>query len=701
MASRTRHATSRNSPRARRSRRWAAGAAIAAAGLAVAVGGVVALRDMPARVDPQAARQELAQSLALLAAGNASAARMHAHMAIQRDPQWGLAHAVLARTMLALGDGQQAQGELMRAIDAGFDPSKAHQLFAHAWLLQGDEDNALAEARKAPDRYAAYAVRVAALAFAQQGDMPRAQKLLGDLLAASDGRNAQAWADLGRVRQMTGDLGGATEASARALALDPRLVRALVLRAELIRDQYGLVAAIPWYEAALKVDPADHDALIGYAATLGEAGRYQDMLAATRRALVARPNSAQALYLQAVMAARAGDMDLAQAIATRITGSFSQLPGPLMLSAMIDYANGANEPAIARLRLVIGQQPMNIAARRLLGAALTRSGDWRGALDVLRPVALRGDADSYTLALVGRSFEATGERDWAARFLDRAASSAPAGATPFGTDDSLADLRQRAAADPGNPVAMVAYIRGLIEAGQQAPALAEAERLARAYPGTPQAHLLVGDTLMGMGRTADAAAAYARAADLRFDEPTLLRLTDAYDRAGQHPKAAAALALFLSQNPENVTAQRLTAHGQIAAGDWDAAIATLENLRARIGNGDAALLAALASAYAGRQDTDTARRFAAQAYRLAPLNPAVVDAYGRVLYQAGEDDPARQLLEKAVAIAPTHPGLRWHLAQVQADSGQADQARANIRAALADPRFDERPAAEAVLKLLG
>ncbi|MGX9105239.1 hypothetical protein ACWTQZ_26530, partial [Escherichia coli] len=77
---------------------------------------------------------------------------------------------------------------------------------------------------------------------------------------------------------------------------------------------------------------------------------------------------------------------------------------------------------------------------------------------------------------------------------------------------------------------------------------------------------------MGMGRAPDAAQAYARAANLRFDEPALLRLMEAYDRSGQHPRAAAALALFLAQHPANATALRLTAHGQIAAGDWQAAI---------------------------------------------------------------------------------------------------------------------------------
>lgn len=681
--------------------RWALRGLVLAGGGTVAALGMAGHLPMPAYTDPVEAREELANALQALKVGNASVAREHAIRATKLDPHWGLAQAVVARTDLVLGDGAAAQGALTRAIDQGFDPARAHHLRAHAFLLLGDPDQALAEARRTDNRYGGYATRIAALALANQGKLPAAQTILANLLKASNGTNAEGWADLARVRQMTGDLAGAAQAAGRAIAIDPKLVRAVVLRAELIRDQYGLIAALPWYQAALKIDPGDHDALIGYAATLGDAGRYAAMLAATRAAQVTQPSSPEALYLQAVLAARAGNVPLGRSLVARISGPLARQPGPLMLTAMLDYASGGEEQAIQHLRQVIGQQPMNIPARRLLGSALLKSGDWRGALDVLRPVALRGDADSYTLSLVGRSFEVSGQRDWASRFLDRAGTASLAAPAPFGTDDSLETLRARAVAAPGDPIAAVGYIRALIDAGQQSAALAQAQQLAKSYPGVPQAHLLVGDTLFGMGRYGDAASAYAHAADLRFDEPTMLRLVDAWDHSRQHEKAAAALALFLSQNPQNISAQRLAAHWQIAAGDWDAAIDTLEGLRARTGNRDAALLAELAAAYTGNGDVPAARLYAAAAYAIAPLNAAVVDAYGWALYQGGDNEPARQLLEKAVSLAPNHPGLRWHLAQVEADMGKSGEARANIQQALADPDFADRTAAAAVLKLLG
>ncbi len=71
------------------------------------------------------------------------------------------------------------------------------------------------------------------------------------------------------------------------------------------------------------------------------------------------------------------------------------------------------------------------------------------------------------------------------------------------------------------------------------------------------------------------------------------------------PAAANVLALFLSQNPQNIAGQRLAAHWQIAGGEWDSAIETLEGLRQRVGNRDAALLAELAYAYLGDEDDQT------------------------------------------------------------------------------------------------
>ncbi|ODP37331.1 hypothetical protein BFL28_18595 [Sphingomonas turrisvirgatae] len=656
------------------------------------------------RTDPQAARAALQRSQAYLAASNASAARSQAFQAVKADPQLGEAHLALARAALALDDGVAAEASLRRALDTGVNASRTHALMAHAVLLQGDPRRALTEANKAlagndpADRL--YALRVRTRAYTAGGNLAAAQQsaLTATRLAP---QSADAWAELGRFRFNAGDIAGAIAASAKAVDLDRGNTDALVLRGELVRTQYGLVAALPWFEAALKRDPYRHSTLIQYAATLGDAGRTTDMLAATRRAMEVRPRSLQAMYLQAVLAARAQNFDLASDLLERAGTGVSQLPGGLLLGGSIDIAERRYERAIEKLRGLVSLQPMNITARRLLATALLQSDASKNGIDVLRPVVARGDADAYALTLAGRGYERIGDRVTAARFLDRAAYPAQRGSTWFSADDALPQLSAAVSkAAPDAPDATIPLLRGLIDRGERDAALVRARDIARRNSGAPAAHLLVGDTLMLLGRPGDAVAPYKDAASIRFDGPTMLRLVEALDRSDQRQQASTTLALFLSQNPTDLTALRLSASWQAAAGDFDAAIDSLEAVRLRIGNRDAALLAQLALAYAGAGEPARAVQYAEAAYVIAPNNPAVAGATGWTLAQSGDSDGGIELLKKAVGMAPRHPVLRWQLAQAYAQASRTGDARAEALTALNLPGFTDRGAAEALLAKL-
>lgn len=639
----------------------------------------------------------VAQSGKALATGNHSGARQLATKAVAEEPGSAAAHLAAARAALAEGDGISAEAELAKAREAGQPPATTRAYLAHARLLQGDARGALALARTVAPSAQTYGRRIEARSLAVLGDPAAAQAVFTAATRAAPD-DSPLWSDIARFRIGIGDQAGAIEAATRSVTLDGGNLDALLIRAQLVRGQFGLVAALPWYEAALKRDPYSYDVLIDYAATLGDAGRATDMLAATRRALAVRPGDARAFYLLGVLAARAGRTELARAMLENAGDRLSGDPGTLLLGATLDIRAGDHEQAAVKLRNLVAVQPMNIRARQLLGLSLLRLDAARDALDVLRPVALRGDADSYTLTLAARAFERIGDRGQAAQLLDRAAQPARGGSTAFAADRSVAVVAAAAGDDPaGEPSSAIPLIRSLIDAGDTATALARAQALAAANVNAPQAHLVLGDTLMLAGRAGEAAAAFRRAAGIAFDEPTMLRLTEALERSGDARGAADTLALFLSQNPRNVAALRLSAHWQIGAQEYDAAIDTLEGLRARLGNRDAALLAELAYAYRGAGAETTATSYAAAAYALAPANPAAADAYGWSLFGAGDMDGALQLLQKAVGLAPAHAGLRWHLAQLYAQIGRPREARFHAAAALRDPRFGDRDAARVLI----
>ncbi|HVF93047.1 MAG TPA: tetratricopeptide repeat protein, partial [Sphingomonas sp.] len=428
-----------------RQRRWRIDARTLAVAILLAVAAVAII----GRVGPRGAdaRQSLVDALTTLDAGNFSAARNHAQAAVRAAPDSGMAHAILARAYLQLGEGLAAESELARAREAGMPEVRLHQLAAHAAFLQGDDAGAIAQAARAAPRYANYAGRIEARARAAQGATTTAVASLERLTARNPG-DAAAWTDLGRVRLSAGDIGGATVASARAVALAPRDPVALTLRGEVVRTRLGLIAALPWFEAALRRDAYYHPALIEYAATLGDAGRYREMLAATRRAQAARPGSPQAFYLQAVLAARANRLDLARDLLGRTGGVLDDLPGAVLLSGSLDLAQGKNEQAIAMYRRVVDLQPLNVGARRLLGVALLRSGDPAGARATLAPIATRSDADAYALTVAARAFEAGGDREGAAILLDRVARASGAPAAVFASDTAVAAVAAGAARAP-------------------------------------------------------------------------------------------------------------------------------------------------------------------------------------------------------------------------------------------------------------
>jgi cellulose synthase operon protein C len=253
------------------------------------------------------------------------------------------------------------------------------------------------------------------------------------------------WAATARAKLEQGDPAGARATVEQALAANPRNPDLLVLAGNIVRDGYGLLPALPWYDRALTIKPNHEDALFEKAATLGDAGRARDMLAVSRELLTASPNNPKGFYLQAVLAARAGKWELARGLIYRVGTRLNHVPGMLLLRGSVTLQVGAYDEAVSSLRPLVDQQPDNAKARRLLGLGLWRIGDLRGAIDVLRPLAAAGD--SYALTITGRAWEAMGNRAAAAEDLDgaaRAGTIPPEAATVAALDTFLT-------ANPDNP----------------------------------------------------------------------------------------------------------------------------------------------------------------------------------------------------------------------------------------------------------
>lgn len=641
-----------------------------------------------------------ARAEAYAVAGDLGAARVEAMNAVEQEPGNEAAWRLLARTQIALGDGESAVGSVERARAAGVPAGRTRDLMAEAALLDGDSETALAEtgATDIAPEFLADVARVRGRILASIDETGAAARAFNYALELRPD-DAALWIDIARFRLDTGEMAGAIEAIDRAVELAPDNSEALVLKGILTRTQYGLIASLPWFERALDIDDDYLPAMIERAKTLGEAGRYTQMLAATRDILGRDANNPQALYLQAVLAARARNFALARRIVELLDGRIDGMPSMQLLEAGIDYGEQNYEAAIRRLDALVSDQPGNRSATRLLGAAYFHSRDMDAAVATLAPLAARADADSYVLMLIGRAEEARGNRAAALPYLQRAnmaarGAVAPVGAGPQGVD---LDRLEREAASGAAPQE-IALIRGYLQSGLIGDALGRAERLRNANAQVPDAHILYGDTLAAAGRFTEAAGAYADAANIRFDEPVALRLVEALMRAGQTDGALGTLALYRRQNPRSIAATRLAGEINLALGRWRPAIALFETIRQRIGDRDASVLAGLALAYHETGDTSRAAALARRAYLLMPMNAAVAEIYGWTLFD-GNVSAARgiAILEKARDIAPGRSSTQWRLARAYASTGRRNAARRAAQVALADPGFRDGEEARALI----
>ena len=572
-----------------------------------------------------------------------------------------------AQAALGKGDGIAAEAELRRALQAGASKTDVAASMGEALLLQGQ----LSKAREwlAPGQFAkgreAYGFRMLGKLEQLQGQLSAAGQAFDRALGFST-NDPLLWVDIGRLRYVGGEQLQAVDAAERALAIAPGNVRALEFRAQLIRDQFGLQVAMPWYERALEEAPDDLALLGGYAATLGELGRASEMLIVTRKMIELSPRDPQAFYLQAVLAARAGKSELARRLLGRTGERLSEVPAAMMLQGILELRAGNANRALEILDRLASRQPANLRAQALLGRALYDVGDYQRLIDRFGAAVSRPDAPTYLVALVAKAHEEIGDRAGAAPLLDRVAAAAPPAIMPIAERDPPGVLVLGWRDAPASAGTAVPYVRSLISAGDFAGAEQVAEQYRGARAGSGDAQALAGDVQLALGRGGPALERYSLASRIRFPEGLLQRMIDSLDQLGRGNEAPGLVSTYLGAYPGSRLAARIAANQSAYAGDWERSRLLLENLRARGGNRDFRLLADLSLAQLRTGDGAAALESASRAYRLQRASPVTAQAYGMALVAADERLPlARQLLEKARTVGGDNPLLLESRAKLQ------------------------------------
>lgn len=541
-----------------------------------------------------------------------------------------------AAKALARGDGIDAEAKLKAALVRGATGPDVSAMMGQALMAQGRRDRArpwLVPGRFSPAT-AAVGWRTLGLLERLDGNLPASGRAYDRALAIIP-KDASLWVEIGHLRYAGGEHRLAIDAAEHALALDPGSVRALEFRGQLVRDRYGLLAAIPWFEQAIMRDPKDVSVLLEYAATLGELGHATECLTITRRVLQLSPKNPRAYYLQAALAARAGNYDLARRLLIRTKGKLDSQPGVQMLRGVVEIAAGNPSAAAEALEAVLHALPDNRHARDLLARAIGMGRQYRYATLRFAEDIANDEASPYVLTMVARAWEALGDRQRAGELLDRAARPSVAALHILGDAGRIGEL---------------------LELGQTGAAQGAAEAARKSDPGFYDAQALAGDVQLALGHSAEAQARYVLATEIRMSESLFQRRFAAYAMTRDLRGGRELVEGYLRQNPTSRPALRAAAQLSIGEGDLARARAILSWLRDNGGEGDVQLLSDLAMAQAGTGDLEAAQGSALAAYRLQRASPLATQALG-YSYAMLDSQPgaARALLDKAQAIAGNTP----------------------------------------------
>ncbi|MEM8724600.1 MAG: tetratricopeptide repeat protein [Pseudomonadota bacterium] len=412
-----------------------------------------------------------------------------------------------------------------------------------------------------------------------QGDLAEAGRLL-DQAREVEPENPGLWVDVARLRFRGGEHLTALEAADYALELGPQYAPALLMRAQLVRDAHGLSDALPWFEAAAQADPGNPELLADYAATLGDAGRYTDMLTVVREIAEIDPKYPQVFYLQAVLAARAGEAVLARSLLTRSGMIERGVPAAMLLNAVIDMQQSTPDNAIVTLERLAERQPGNTRVLELLATALWRSERDNEIVERFGELANAANASPYLAALVGRAHERLGDYSAAAPYLERAQDIR---AVQWAVQSS-------ALADRSALPAPTAQMRRLIAAQDTAEAARAASELLSRFPLSSDVHALAGDAAFAGGNAELALERYGIAATIRRPWPLTRKIVAAYREYGDNSAADTLLVRHLRGEPNNSEALLMLAERRALDEDWLRVAVLLDHAIALGAGNDAKLL---------------------------------------------------------------------------------------------------------------
>ncbi|MGO8927538.1 MAG: tetratricopeptide repeat protein [Limisphaerales bacterium] len=611
--------------------------------------------------------------------------------ALARDPASYEALLLKGRVMLSQNQAAKAIAEFERmskiydrspqvhyqlalAHLLGNDPAKASQSLNQALLLQPDFDDAiLLQAR----------INIA------REEIDSAISALTELLQRQP-KLPQAHLELAAAYRAKGDLEAALATYRRLGEIYPKNPETPLLSGLVYLQQNQKEEARKAFARTLELAPSSLQALECLVDLDIMDQQFPAALERVQKALEQDPKSAGLQLLLAKIFAAQKKIDQAEAALLKVIASDPNRPGAYMILARLYVENKQNDKALEELDQVLSATPADTTALTLKATIQDELKDFTAAratyekLLAIRPdsyLALNNLAYLYAerFGMLDQAYEmARKARDMATYKPNRGTGAAESAA------GQSAEYLKAFSADT---LGWVVFKRG-----EYPYALSLFQESAAQLGAQPEVQFHLGLAYYMLGQEENARIALIRALapnqehpDKEFsgkDEAARRLAILAIDPKSDDPKVLADLEQRLQKDPGDPVVLARVAAIYERTKATEKMVKAYESALKNNPNNIPALIK-LARLYSGPlHDSKRALELAKEAYKLAPEDPEISCALGRLVFEAGDDKWALSLLQQGCARLSPTPEILYDLALAYYSVGRVSEAEAAMRNAL-------------------
>jgi len=602
------------------------------------------------------------EAMEFLQKGNLNAAVIQMKNAVAADLKNANNRQILAGLYMRQQKPAFAEKEYLKAVELGYKKSDISIGLAKAYLLQRKFDLVLALLTPENVNEADQDLSFLISGQAHQG-MGDLDKALASFLKAENisKDNDVISVAIAQLHFFKKENEKAAEKLDQGLAINPKNIKGLILKGEMVLAEKGAKDALPYFEHVLEIEPENMAAMVKNAGVLFDLKRDEEALVILDRIFEVAPRHPFANYLSAVIQVRKGDNKKAMEFLETAGPALDNFVPALMLRGVVNYSEGNYAQAVHGLSKLIDITPENVVGRRYLGAALLRQGEHQEAIDVLEPALEYGDAGSIIYALLGSANMKLGKYEKGTEYFAKAVEANP-DAERLKTQLALSKLAS------GDPQSAVENLEGILEKdpnSKQAAvfltlislrqqdfekALENADHIIAQSKDNPIGYNLKGTAYAGLGRSKEARENFDRALDLNPEYHSAnINLAQLALRENNEKEAIDIYQKILRSDKKHVGAKLGLVKIARSKRDYKTAVQYLEQAA------DAApkridIRVQLSEIYLLDKDLEKAKDIAVQIIRDFPDHGAGYEAAGKIDMLLGNNDLAIGNLKRMAAI---------------------------------------------------